>query len=641
LPLPILRSDTPPGVLILLDGTEPPEAQPPAPPAPASFTGGPTQAFLLLPGAAGTAPRPEGKEPPITGPSAEAVAQLRLSLSPEGAKGAPDPSDLPFYDVHVVIDPEAGTLAGEEEITYPNRTGAALATLPIRIFANAGGEILAVLSASRGGVAIQPRAVEPSLIELPIDPPLVNGAWARLKLTFTGALPEPAAPDSSAGLAALLAPPTQAPDYGLFARFADGAALAEWLPMVAGRWQGDFDRQKPPGFGDVSYFDLSGFRVAVDLPAAYVLAAPGAILGEQLLPNGTRRTTLALADARDLALFASKSYRLTTATEGPVRLRSYCEKADAAAGASVLQTARTALAFYGQTFGPYPYSSFVIAEVPLRGGAGGAEFPGAIAVAGLVYGAESPLPGGAKLGPAFLKRMREFTVAHEVAHQWWAIAVASQPRAEPDVDEPLTQYSAALYVGRARGAEAQAEALDQQVAANYQAMRLLGLADGPAARETQAFESAGEYAGLVYGKAPFFFAALSARYSPGALTAGLARYAREHWFRLAVRGDLVGSLAAQGVGTRSELTALYQRYFLQAHGDEDLIGLGDPMSLAQAALGGQGLDLESLLNPKPFETSGPKFPADPPASERDYQTIEELQRALGGDSQEHGATAAP
>ena len=84
-----------------------------------------------------------------------------------------------------------------------------------------------------------------------------------------------------------------------------------------------------------------------------------------------------------------------------------------------------------------------------------------------------------------------------------------------------------------------------------------------------------------------------------------------------MRGDLVGSLAAQGVGTRGELTALYQRYFLQAHGDEDLAGLGDPMSLAQAALGGQGLDLESLLNPKPFETSGPKFPADPPASERD------------------------
>ena len=96
--------------------------------------------------------------------------------------------------------------------------------------------------------------------------------------------------------------------------------------------------------------------------------------------------------------------------------------------------------------------------------------------------------------------------------------MASQPRAEPDVDEPLTQYSAALYVGRARGAEAQVEALDQQIAANYQAMPMLGLADGPAARETQAFESAGEYAGLVYGKAPFFFAALSARYSPGRST---------------------------------------------------------------------------------------------------------------------------
>jgi len=162
---------------------------------------------------------------------------------------------------------------------------------------------------------------------------------------------------------------------------------------------------------------------------------------------------------------------------------------------------------------------------------------------------------------------------------------------------------------------------------------MLGVEDGAAARETQAFESASEYAGLVYGKAPFFFTALAARYSASSLNAGLARYAREHWFKLATRGDLVGSLAAQGVGSRSELTALYERYFLQAHGDEDLAGRGDPMSLAQAALGGQGLDLESLLNPKPFESSGPKFPTDPPPEERDYKTLEELQRELGGGTQ--------
>src|SRR5262249_41171815 len=162
------------------------------------------------------------------------------------------------------------------------------------------------------------------------------------------------------------------------------------------------------------------FRVVVELPSAYVLAAPGTVIGEQVLPNGLRRTTFALADARDVVLFASKTYRMTSGVEGPIRLRSYCAKADAAAGAAVPPTARAALSFSGQTLGPYPYSSFVIAEVPLRGGAGGAEFPGAIAVAGMVYGAESPLPGGAKLGAPFLKRLREFTVAHEVAHQWWA-----------------------------------------------------------------------------------------------------------------------------------------------------------------------------------------------------------------------------
>jgi hypothetical protein len=546
-------------------------------------------------------------------------------------KAAPDPAELPFYDVQVRIDPAAGTLSGEERIYYPNRTGGPLASLPLRIFANGSGDRLRIRSVLLGKAALEPRVAEPTLIELPLDPPLSAGGWVQLTVGFDGTLPAPTVPATALGmLESLLTPSTRAPDYGLFARFPGGAALAEWLPMVAGRWRGDFDRQPPPAIGDVSYFDLSSFRAAVDLPSDYVLAAPGAQLGEENLPRRFRRTTVALADARDLALFVSRSYRMASATEGSVRVRSYYDSADAAAGDSVLQTSRAALGFFGHSFAPYPYASFVAAEVPLQGGAGGAEFPGAIAVAGLVYGAGAPLPGAMKLSSGFVTRLREFTVAHEVAHQWWACAVASHPRVEPDVDEPLAQYSAAAYVGHARGPDAQGEALDQQVAANYQAMRTLGIDDGPAARETRAFGNLTEYAGLVYGKAPFFFAAIAARYGDGSLRAGLSRYARDHWFQVAARGDLVASLSAQGVGPRSELRALFDHWFNEAHGDRDLEGLGSPLSLAQAALGGQGLNLEALLNPNATGTPSATEPNQEPAPERDYQTLEELQRELEG-----------
>jgi hypothetical protein len=220
--------------------------------------------------------------------------------------------------------------------------------------------------------------------------------------------------------------------------------------------------------------------------------------------------------------------------------------------------------------------------------------------------------------------------------------VASHPRLQPDVDEPLAQFSAAVYVGHARGLAARQKALGTQVAVNYQATRMLGLDDGPAARATGAFGNTAEYAGLVYGKAPFFYQALADRLGDEALSRGLAEYAREHWMGLAKRGDVVAAIAKGAAVAPAELKPLFARWFFQAHGDEDMAGKGDIESVALDAFGGGvgtpgGLDTSALSKLLPAQAAGngeaapgatPGIPGVDPAQIQ--HLMEQLDKTMGG-----------
>ncbi|MHB1845075.1 MAG: gluzincin family metallopeptidase [Deltaproteobacteria bacterium] len=581
---------------------------------------------------------------PPDGPPADGVAAVVHSLSPDALATAPDPMGLPFYDFELSVEPESGSVRGRERIDYPNPTGAPLTSIPLRVFANADDARLSLTAAQEGDPSPVANAEEPSLYELALKTPIPPGGWAHVALAFSGRAPaaQTGPVDEGSMLSSLLSAPGRSPDYGLFSRFQGGIALAEWLPMVAGRWQGRFDRDPTSPLGDNSYEDLSSFRGQVSLPTDYTLAAPGVVLEESFETGRRRVTTVALADARDFPIFASRRYRIAEVVDAGIRIRSVYQESDSEPGQSVLATARAALAYFAASFHPYPYTTFTAVEVPLRGGAGGAEFPGLVAIAGMAYGQGGSLPMGLSFSPGYLGELREFVVAHEVAHQWWACAVASHPRRQPDVDEPLAQFSAALYVGHRRGADARRAVLGSQVAVNYQAMRMLGAADGPAARPTSAFSNAAEYAGLVYGKAPFFYEEALERCGEGSVARGLAAYAGQHWLGLAKRGEAATAIARACFGNESRIEALYTRYFKEAHGDEDLSGQGDIQKVALEAFAGGGAgggapDLSSLLNLGGGQqgsaaaappTSVPSLPGIDPAQAE--QILKKLNQTLGG-----------
>src|SRR6202042_655966 len=96
--------------------------------------------------------------------------------------------------------------------------------------------------------------------------------------------------------------------------------------------------------------------------------------------------------------------------------------------------------------------------------------------------------------------------------------------------------------------------------------------DGPAARSTADFESTAVYAGLVYGKAPFFYLKLAEQIGDEDLWRGLQAYAKAHRFGLARRGDVVQAFAQTGLLPIARLRELFSRWFEETHGDADLAG---------------------------------------------------------------------
>ena len=187
--------------------------------------------------------------------------------------------------------------------------------------------------------------------------------------------------------------------------------------------------------------------------------------------------------------------------------------------------------------------------------------------------------------------MLEFVTAHEVAHQWWHGLVGSDSRAHPFVDESLAQWSAVLYFEEVHGADRAAVEAERQVAMNYVMMRLQDAPDAAADRPASAFTPAIAYAGLVYGKAPFFWPALRTELGDDAFFSGIAEYVTRYRLREAPPRGLVEVLASRADRrTARTVRRLATRWLDERHGDEDL----GPIEAGRVASAMLGMDASDM-----------------------------------------------
>jgi hypothetical protein len=533
---------------------------------------------------------------PLTPDVALCLPHFRAGEAARAEKVLGPLESLPTYRVDVEVDPLAGRAEGQLELQQW------VSESPVReVFLQVTPNAQDPTRVRVSGVTVNgsPASLSqhsPTLLRVSVSPPAMPGTFLRLRAHFEGRVPE--IDDNPLGGLSTAAEKREPTDYGAFGRRGPAMSLVGLIPRAPPLKPDGTPRDGPSGLGDLASYDPAHLVLSVSVPHGYEVEATGIELGAE--SQGSRmRYRFGAAAARDFPLFVTHGYEMQSQSTGDITVSVHAAPEHAEAAARVLEYTVAALRTLEKRLGKTPYRRFRVVEAPLQSGAGGMEFPGLISVSSMLISGGLGILDGMGVPPeqlgalkelvtatsslsAVVENTLEFTVAHEVAHQYFAMLVGSDPITEPAVDETLAQYTALLYLEWKHGKEAAANMRNGQVVASYLLFRMMGGEDGSVERPTSAFASGLEYAALVYGKGPMLHEAERHLLGDAAFVRGLRRYVDEYRYRWACGDCLTQVLAREAPGQASELHRLHRHWWKEAHGDEDL---GTLESLAESGGG--------------------------------------------------------
>lgn len=417
-------------------------------------------------------------------------------------------------------------------------------------------------------------------------------------------------------------------DYGLYTASRGIISLGSfWYPQLAVRQNGKWADDAPAGLGDVAFSEKSDYRVSLGVPKEMLVAAPGTVTR-----GADGRAQISADNVRECAILMSSDYLTQSKTFDvggkPVKVEGFARRESAAKLNQAIDVAGRSLQIFAKRFGPYRFDSFKVAEAPMKSGAGGMEYSGMTGIASGLYGdmgaqlgglmSSLSLPGADKLleslgddtvggGAAtpgengaggaldmvggvlgqqkeMFDSLLETTIAHEVAHQWWAIGVGSDSQRHPFVDESLTNWSAMLYYEDRYGKAKAQQMSELNLNTSFSMGAMLGGGDKPANLPTAAYTNNLQYGAVIYGKGALYYDRLRALVGDEAFFGALREYYAAYGDKLAGPDDLKTLVIQKAPAKRAQINALYTRWIDEAHGQEDIGG---------GMLG--GLDLGGML----------------------------------------------
>ena len=396
-----------------------------------------------------------------------------------------------------------------------------------------------------------PGFLDGSVLDVRLREAVAPGDTVRVLLQLTMEVPPF---DPARGLEADVLDPRET---GAFGTAAGQIGLGYWLPLVTPvDGEGRFDERPIRPNTEHALFEPALFHVVLDLPADLEVGTTGVqVLRRE---EGGHQTVVAVAGAaREFAVQLGHGLDILETEVGGTQLRVLYPADEPAMGRHLLEYAEGALRACTQAFGPLSAAEIDVVEAPIRI-ALGMEYPGLVTV-----------DAHHKRGSYARNAVHEWTVAHEIAHQWWSAEVGSEPGTSPWLDEGLASFSAALYWEGRYGREALDMRHELDVIEPIAALRERGSPDLPADLEAWRYDLH-QYSAIVYGRAALFFEALSDVMGREALLAGLRRYHLEQRGRIADADDLLDALEAEAPDP-AVVRALYERWITEGHGYEDLL----------------------------------------------------------------------
>lgn len=274
----------------------------------------------------------------------------------------------------------------------------------------------------------------------------------------------------------------------------------------------------------IGWYGIEGpftYDVTVDVPAPQRAVTSGRLLEER--EEGGRSIARFSFDkpARELVVFAGP-YAVGETMHRGLRLRTYFpQDTPPELGARYRSQVARYLDMYSETIGPYPHSEFSVVASPLPVGLG---------FATLTYVSRQILP---------LPFMLERSLAHEVLHAWWGLAVGVD-YARGNWAEALTTFMADYALAEQAGGTAALE-MRQRWLADF------AIVPPPQDRPLTSFVSRGHAASQVigYNKGAMLFLMLRDEIGEAAFSAGIRRFWRERQFTRASWDDLRTAFEAE------------------------------------------------------------------------------------------------
>lgn len=437
--------------------------------------------------------------------------------------------EMPAYAFDLALDPAQSTIGGRMSLTFPNQTGFTVTELPLRLYPNAdyydegGAEVSSI---AVDGIPVEPRYDDSgTVLFVDLPEPLARGDSVTVELEY-----ETVVPRNATGSFGIL-------NHDIAS---DQFVLSDWYPVVAGWDETGWRIEPPTEQGDPTFPMTSIYDATLSLPDGYQVVASGDV--EQLENRDVR---IVSGPVRDFALVVAGGLETQTAEVGDTVVRVHASPANAQNAAHVLETATTALEFYDNAFGPYPFDELDIVETPLSLAYG-------VSWSGLLFINRDQF----SRSPDDLSAL-DFTLFHELGHQWWGGTVGANSNDHTFMVEGLTNATALLAQAAIQGPQAAANSLYAWVVTPY--LNLLdGTGDG--IPDVSIFDqpAAAPLSTLAYGKGALGFLAIRDQIGADAFIDGLARYAEAFRLGIAEPEDL---LAAFETASGQELDDLWSLWF--------------------------------------------------------------------------------
>jgi hypothetical protein len=428
-------------------------------------------------------PNRQPPEPTRIAPRPFDVAWEDRSLFGEGLIAAEQPaldrlSHATIYHMDLRIDDNLLAVRGREEIRYTNQEDETIEEVCFRLYPNITGG-------------------ETTLSQVTADGQQVKPLYHALRSAMCISLPAALQPGESTVLGldfAVDVPQEMGGNYGLFGYFENVLVLDTFYPAIPVYDDGGWNIETPAHNGDLTYYDASFYLARVTAPANLTFVASGIEIGRQV--DGRHQTlTYAAGPARDFYLAASKRFVRVSEQVGETTVYSYAFARRKESAELALNHAVNALRAFNARLGDYPYTEMDLVSTPMS--ALGIEYPGTMGITLNLYDPEAEVLG--LPAPVIL----ESVVAHEIGHQWFYNAVGNDQQGEPWLDEAVVQYITGQYYRDVYGASA-VESYRASWASRWDRVNRAEIPIGlPASGYAPE-----EYSPIVYGRGPFFVAAL-------------------------------------------------------------------------------------------------------------------------------------